>query len=101
MFNINKPSKLERKRAFHSEAPGAKHEYRLRHYGPLRFAGAVWTETHAEKMRKAARTRAQHAQTELGRSLGFADNDRFEPSNTYERQRSLRRTPDPEGYTIL
>lgn len=101
MFNITKPSELERKRNFHSEAPAAKHEYRLRKYLPLRLAGEIWEETLKEKLQKAARQRVKSRQTDFPHGLGFADTDKFEPAQSYRDRRSLTQTPDPEGYTIL
>lgn len=101
MHNISKPSKFERKREFHAEAPGAKHEYRLRRYLPLRLAGEIWEETLREKLQKAAKTRHSSRQTEFARGLGFADKDKFEPAESYSTKKSLTQTPDPEGYTIL
>jgi len=96
MFNISKPSGLERKRDFHSEAPAAKHEYRLRRYGPLRMAGSVWEETVSEKLKKAAK--ARYAKQEHG--VGFGGGDKFGPDNTYTTQESLSSTPDPRGYRV-
>lgn len=101
MLNISKPSKLEKKRQFHLEAAEAKHDYRLRRYGPLRLAGEVWQETLSEKLKKAARARHAARSNEFARGLGFADKDNFEPASSYGNQKSLKQTPDPEGYTIL
>lgn len=98
MFNISKPSGLERKRDFHSEAPGAKHEYRLRRYGPLRMAGAVWEETQTEKLRRAAKERYQRARSEF--NLDFAEKDKFGPDNTYSSVESLNNIRDPRDYRV-
>jgi hypothetical protein len=96
MFDISKPSGLERKREFHSEAPAAKHEYRLRRYGPLRMAGAVWEETVSEKLKKAARARY----AKEGSGFGFGGGDRFGPDDSYVTQESLNNIPDPKGYKV-
>jgi hypothetical protein len=96
MFNISKPSGLERKREFHSEAPAAKHEYRLRRYGPLRMAGAVWEETISEKLKKAAK--ARYAKERSG--IGFGGGDRFGPDESYATKEALNNTPDPKGYRV-
>jgi len=96
MFNISKPSGLERKRDFHGEAPAAKHEYRLRRYGPLRMAGTVWEESVSEKLKKAAK--ARYATQNSG--VGFGGGDKFGPDDNYATQESLNNTPDPKGYRV-
>lgn len=98
MFNISKPSGLERKREFHLNAPAEKHEYRLRHYGPLRMAGAVWEETQTEKLRRAAKERYQRSRSEF--ELNFGLDDKFGPDNTYSSKESLNNIPDPKDYKV-
>ena len=98
MFDVSKPFKGERLRDFHTEAPAAKHEYRLRHYGPLRMAGAVWEETLREKLQKAARARYKETKSEF--SVGFAAKDKFGPDDSYQSRESLSNIPDPKDYKI-
>ena len=98
MLNLSKPSFLERKRDFHLEAPSAKHEYRLRRYGPMRMAGAVWEETQREKLQKAAKARYRREES-IG-NLDFAQNDKFGPDDSYDSKEYLSSTPDPRDYRV-
>ena len=97
MFNVKRPSFHEREVNFHAEAPFSKHDYRYRQRADIRLAGKVWAEGSDERTRRLMRTRMFRKMRNVAVGLGFGENDKFGPDETYDTPDPIRQTPD-QGY---
>jgi hypothetical protein len=88
--------KHERKVAFHAEAPFAKHDYRFRQRGDIRMAGAVWAESLSERKRRLSREYLRKKMRDVPVGLGFGENDKFGPDNSYDTKDPIRYKPSRE-----
>ncbi len=96
MFSINKPSGHERKVAFHTEAPFAKHDYRFRSRDIIRLAGQIWGESPSERTDRLRRERLFKKSRTTPVGLGFSRGDKFGPDNTYDTVSLLSSIPFQE-----
>jgi len=85
-------NKHERKVAFHAEAPFAKHFYRYRQRADIRMAGTVWSESPQERGQRLSREYLRKKMRGVPVGLGFGENDKFGPDNSYD-------TRQPTKYT--
>lgn len=69
----------------------AKHDYRFRQRGDIRMAGTVWSESEVERGRRLSREYLRKRMQETPVGLGFGENDKFGPDNSYD-------TRDPITY---
>ena len=91
-------SSHERKVRFHGDAPSAKHDYRYRSRDVIRMAGKVWTESPRERQLRLAKSRSLQKSKEIPVGLGFSENDKFGPDDSYNSVQNLNNTPGPESY---
>jgi len=82
--------KHERKVAFHTEAPFAKHDYRFRQRGDIRMAGTVWSESPQERGNRISREYLKRRMRNTPVGLGFGENDNFGPDNSYDSRETIR-----------
>lgn len=85
-------SKHERKVAFHAEAPFAKHDYRYRQRGDIRMAGTVWSESPQERGQRLSREYLRKKMRGVPVGLGFGENDKFGPDNSYDTRQPIKYT---------
>jgi hypothetical protein len=93
-------SRHERKVRFHGEAPFAKHDYRYRSRDVIRMAGKVWAESPEERTHRLARERLSGKSKSTPVGLGFADDDKFGPDDSFATRSFLSNIRAPEDYRI-
>jgi len=92
MFNQIPIGKHERKVAFHAEAPFAKHDYRYRQRGDIRMAGTVWNESPQERGQRLSREYLRKKMRGVPVGLGFGENNKFGPDNSYDTRQPIKYT---------
>jgi hypothetical protein len=92
MFNQIPVGKHERKVAFHAEAPFAKHDYRYRQRADVRMAGTVWSESPQERGQRLSREYLRKKMRSVPVGLGFGENDKFGPDNSYDTRQPIKYT---------
>jgi len=85
-------NKHERKVAFHAEAPFAKHFYRYRQRADIRMAGTVWSESPQERGQRLSREYLRKKMRGVPVGLGFGENDKFGPDNSYDTRQPIKYT---------
>ena len=98
MSDSIRESHHERKVRFHAEAPFAKHDYRYRSRDVIRMAGQVWAESADERQQRLRRERTFEKMKNIPVGLGFGNQDKFGPDDSYDSVKYLSSIRAPEDY---